>query len=124
MELISLILNFVLGSGLITIVVFYSSQKRKQAADASAAEVSVKRSKMELEHESIRFLQSQLNEAYTEIDKMQEIINRKRDEIIELIRQSKELEVNLINYQNRNRILQTLSCQAMECGSRCTSDVA
>lgn len=40
MELISLILNFVLGSGIIGLLIFYRSKKRKASAEATGAELS------------------------------------------------------------------------------------
>lgn len=93
-ELISIVLNLVLGSSLI---LFYSSNRRKQAAEASTAEVGARRGEFDINRQQIEFLSHQLNEAYAEIDKMQDIINEKRNEIIELIRITKRLEVELIN---------------------------
>lgn len=99
-ELISLILNLILGSSLI---LFYSSNRRKQAAEAASAEIGVRQSEFEINRQQIEFLSHQLNEAYSEIDKMQDIINEKRNQIIELIRQTKSLEINLINKENMHK---------------------
>lgn len=40
MELISLILNFVLGSGIIGLLIFYRSKKRKASAEATNSELT------------------------------------------------------------------------------------
>ncbi len=117
-ELISLILNLLLGGTLITTLIFYSSIKRKHRADAASVETALRAQQINLEQNSILFLQSQLSEAYTEIDKMQEIINRKRDEIIELIRRSKELEIEMIEHQSRMRLIQSNSCSVGDCPMR------
>lgn len=93
-EIISIALNLILGSSLI---LFYSSNRRKQAAEASSAEIGVRRGEFDINRQQIEFLGHQLSQAYSEIDKMQEIINEKRSQIIELIRQTKQLEVSLIN---------------------------
>lgn len=96
-EIISLLLNLVLGS---TLILFYSSNKRKQAAEASTAEIGVRQSEFDINRQQIEFLSHQLSEAYVEIDKMQDIINEKRCQIIELIRQAKQLEIDLITEEN------------------------
>lgn len=103
MEMISVILNFVLGSGLLATLLFYEANRRKINADAANEELNVKKSALSIEHQTVEFLQNQLCEAYVEIDKMQDIINQKRDQIIDLIRQTKELEILLIETQQKLR---------------------
>lgn len=101
MEIVSIILNFILSSGLIATLIFYNANKRKVNAEASCDELNVKQNELNIEHQTIQFLQSQLCDAYIEIDKMQQIINQKRDQIIQLIRQTKELEISLIETQQQ-----------------------
>lgn len=103
LELVSLVLNFLLSSGLIATLLFYNSHRRKIAAEASNEELNVRKSALSIEHQSIEFLHNQLCDAYIEIDKMQDIINQKRDEIISLIRATKELEIALIETQQQLR---------------------
>lgn len=103
METISLILNFILGSGIMATLMFYNPNRRKLNAQASSEELNVKQSELTIEHQTIEFLQAQLCEAYIEIDKMQDIINQKRDQIIKLIRTTKELEISLIETQQKLR---------------------
>lgn len=111
-ELISILLNLVLGSSLI---LFYSANRRKQAAEASSAEINVRQSEFEINRQQIEFLGHQLSEAYSEIDKMQDIINDKRNHIIELIRLTKQLEIDLINEANRRR---RQACAKIQCPQR------
>ena len=103
MELISLILNFVLSSGLIATLIFYKIKRRAEIAEVVAKETGNRRNSISIEHLSIEFLKSQLSDAYNEIDKMQEIINNNREQILLLIRQTQELEINLIATQSAFR---------------------
>lgn len=113
-ELMSLLLNFVLASGLI----YYGSRRRREAAEASSAEQGAKQTEFATYKQSVEFLSRQLSEAYSEIDKMQDIINAKRSEIIELIRRTKQLEVDLINQESSSRKLILRSCVREDCSDR------
>lgn len=103
MELISIILNFVLSSGLLATLIFYKIKRRAEIAEVVAKETGNRRNSISIEHQSIEFLKSQLSDAYNEIDKMQEIINNNREQILLLIRQTQELEINLIATQSAFR---------------------
>ncbi len=96
MEIISLILNFILSSGLIATLVFYKVKRRSQIAEVVAKETGNRQDTISIEQQSVAFLKTQLSDAYREIDKMQEIINQNREQILLLIRQTQELEINLI----------------------------
>lgn len=114
-ELASLLLNLVLGSSL---VLFYSSAKRKQAAEASSAEIGVRQGELDIHRHSVEFLSKQLSEAYSEIDKMQDIINDNRNHILELMRISKQLEMDLITEEGHRKRLSLQVCTRAECAQR------
>lgn len=120
-DIISLIINLLLGSGLIGTFIFYRSKRRVEAAQARSAELGVRRESAEFERSSVVFLQGQLSDAYVEIDKMQEIINAKREEIIELIRRTKDLEVALIEFESTATLDRKFVCFLTNCSTRCTS---
>ena len=103
METLSLILNFILSSGLIATLVFYKIQRRDKIAEVVAKETENRQDSISIEQQSVAFLKSQLSDAYREIDKMQEIINQNREQILLLIRQTQELEINLIATQSAQR---------------------
>ena len=81
----------------------------------------MRRESVEFERSSVSFLQGQLSDAYAEIDKMQEIINAKRDEVIELIRRTKELEIALIEFESSAAIDRKLICSRSGCPDRCSA---
>lgn len=114
----STILNFILASGLLGTLLFYKSKRRTEQAQAQGAEIHNRQSEFELQRQAVEFLGSQLTEAYTEIDKMQEIISKKREEIIELIRQTKKLEIQLIQSQNTQRKAELNACYTGDCTLR------
>lgn len=118
MEILSLILNFVLGSGIVGVVVFYSSQRRKADAEASSAEFEVKGKEFSIQKVNIEFLSSQLQEAWSEVEKMQEIINSKRDQILSLMTQTKRLEIELLEHSSARRRAEILLCAATQCEKR------
>lgn len=118
METLSVILNFILGSGLIGTVIFYSSSRRKANAEAETAEINSQKERTSAERENIAFLSSQLQEAWSEVEKMQNIINEKREQIISMMRQTKQLEIELIEQNAIAKRASLLSCANAQCASR------
>lgn len=118
MELVSLVLNFILGSGLVGLLIFYTSKRRKEAAEASSAEIETRSDEFNLHRQSIEFLSSQLSEAWGEVEKLQTIINAKRDELVALMRQTKELEFDLIEQISLRRRAELAACARSECPER------
>lgn len=114
-EIVSLILNLLLGSGLI---LFYSQHKRKQAAEASSAELDVRRNEFDIHRQSVEFLSRQLSEAYTEIDRMQDIINDKRLQILDMLRRTNQLEIDLLNQETIRKKLKMSTCRRADCAER------
>lgn len=107
-----------LSSGIIGVTLFYNSKRRSAAAQAMSAEIGSKSEEFALHRQSIEFLSSQLSEAWSEVEKLQNIINTKRDEILSLMRQTKELEVELIEQIGSRRLAELASCSRGECPDR------
>lgn len=118
MDIFSTILNLILGSGVVGLLLFYNSKRRRESAIASSAEISTRSEEFSLHRQSIEFLSSQLQEAWGEVEKLQNIINDKRDEILSLMRQTKELEVELIEQMSSRRMAELAACQRAECPKR------
>lgn len=123
MELLSLILNFVLSSGLVGLLIFYTSKRRKAAAEASSAETEVKGQEFSIQKTNIEFLSSQLQEAWAEVEKMQQIINGKRDNILLLMTQTKQLEIELLEHKTARRRAEIYTCYKSECVQRDTQSL-
>lgn len=117
-EIISSMLNLLLGSGLVGILFFYRSKQRKESAEATQAEMGNRQVEFDIHRQSIEFLSGQLSEAYTEVSKLQDIVNDKRDDIIELIRQTKQLEIDIIERENLIRRASIAACYRVDCGHR------
>lgn len=116
-NIITILINFIVAGG-VTVFLFYQSRRRKEAATASAAEIENKGSEFGLYKEQIKFLNDNLQQAYTEIDKMQEIINRKRTDIIELIRRACQLEIDLTTERKAHQMAENHECTNIDCRSR------
>ncbi len=121
MELFSLILNFLLGSGVVGILIFYSSKRRTASAEASSAESGAKGQELSIQRQNIEFLSSQLQEAWSEVEKFQTLLNTKRDQIVRLIAQTKQLEIELIESHSELRRAELSICQRVECPQRLTN---
>lgn len=111
-------LNLILGSGVVGLLLFYNSKRRRESAIASSAEISTRSDEFSIHRQSIEFLSTQLQEAWSEVEKLQNIINDKRDEILSLMRQTKELEVELIEQMSRLHMAELAACQRVECSER------
>ncbi len=122
LEYISLVLNFVLGSGIVGVVVFYGSKRRKANAEASSAEGDVRGQEFSIQREQIEFLSGQLQEAWGEVEKMQGLINDKRTQIVDWISQTKHLEIELLEQQGRLRRAELSACHRVECLQRFIND--
>lgn len=118
MELFSLILNFVLSSGILGLLLFYSSKRRKAAAEAFSAENDAKGQEFSIQKINIEFLSSQLQEAWAEVEKMQQIINGKRDNILSLMSQTKQLEIELLEHKTARKRSEIYRCYRTECVDR------
>ncbi len=118
MEIISLVLNFLLSSGIVGVLIFYSSKKRKAAAEASSAELGAREQEFAIQRENIEFLSSQLQEAWSEVEKLQGLINTKRGNIIALITKTKQLEIDIIESQSAERRAEMAACHRVECMER------
>ncbi len=123
MEIVSLLLNFILGSGMLGVLVFYSSKRRKAQAEASSAEVDARGQELSIQRENIEFLASQLQEAWAEVEKLQTLLNSKRDQIVSLIAQTKKLEIELIECHSSMRRAELASCSRVECPRRIITEL-
>lgn len=111
MELITLILNFVLGSGLIGVLLFYNSKRRKENASAAAME-------LDATAKQIDYLSRQLSDMFAENDRMQELLDRKKAELLELKRQFNELKLQLLDEEYRRKEAEYNMCTVKECSMR------
>lgn len=71
--------------------------------------------------EQIQFLKAQLSEAYVEIDKMQDIINKKRSQVVELMGKLTQIELDLIRREGERDRYKMFACLKTSCIARETT---
>lgn len=111
LETVNLIINGLLGSGMVSMMLFYRSKRRQHNAEASTSEFNAL--KLQINHFS-----QQLKEAYTEIDHMQEIIDRKRNELLDVSKKLSELRMQLIMAEERKAVAEYNMCDVPDCPNR------
>lgn len=111
MDYLNIILNFLLGSGIVSVLFFYRSKRRKENAEAVVVELGAFTAQ-------INHLSKQLKESFAEIDLMQDIIDKKRQKIIELSRKLTELELRAMEEERKRRTVECKICNNSECTER------
>lgn len=81
MEHISVILNFILASGLLSTLIFFKSKKRKEAAEADSAEIKNTEQVVAIQSEQITRLDGRVEKLEAKVDKLEFIIENKDVEI-------------------------------------------
>lgn len=77
METLSIILNFVLASGLLGTLIFFKSKKRKEAAEADGAELENTDKVIAIQSEQITRLDGRVEKLEEKVDKLEIIIEEK-----------------------------------------------
>ena len=77
MEIVSIILNFVLASGLAGTLIFFKSKKRKEAAEADGAELENTDKVIAIQSEQITRLDGRVEKLEEKVDKLEIIIEEK-----------------------------------------------
>lgn len=95
MEHISVILNFILASGLLGTLIFFKSKKRKEAAEADSAEIKNTEQVVAIQSEQITRLDGRVEKLEAKVDKL------------EIIIENKDVEIN----QGRRIIRQAYKCK-------------
>lgn len=91
METISIILNFILASGLAGTFLFFKFKRRKEKASAELAEIDNLHKVIQIQADQINRLDGRLDKLETKVEKMDEIIERKNFQLEqkrEIIRQA------------------------------------
>lgn len=81
METVSIILNFLLASGLAGTLLFFRSKRRKEEAEADAAEIDNTEKIVAIQSEHITRLDGRVEKLEEKVDKLEIIIEHKDVEI-------------------------------------------
>lgn len=110
-EIISLILNFVLSSGLAGTFIFYRAKRKKENVSASTMEFDALVAQL-------RYLKEQIKENFTDMDAMQNLLDKKRALNLELSRRVGELELRLVEEQRLRKLAEYNICNDETCPRR------
>ena len=91
METVSIILNFILGTGLAGTFLFFKSKRRKEKAAADSAEIENLHQVIRIQSEQLNRLDGRLDKLETKVERMDEVIERKNfllDQKRDMIRQA------------------------------------
>lgn len=117
-ELISIVGNFILASGIISMAMFYRSKKRKSSSEAEKSEIDAKKDRFELEKDQLQWHKQQLTEAYEKLNSMQNIIDKLREDILKLKKEINRYQLNIVNLQQEMQILDYQKCVNLDCKNR------
>ena len=76
MEILSIIINFILASGLVGTVLFFRSKKRKESAEADSAELKNTEQIVSIQSEQISRLDGRVNKLEHKVGKLEIIISQ------------------------------------------------
>ena len=111
METARLIFDIIISSGLIGMLFLYRSKKKKAAAEAEDAEFDVTT-------KQIDYLSKQLADMFTENDKMQELLDQKKAELLDIKRQLNEMKLRLLEEEYRRKEAEYNMCTVEQCAKR------
>lgn len=115
-EIITTLLGVVGGS--MGMVLFYNQQRRRENASAVSAEIENRVSGISACQIQVDFLNRQLETAFEQLGKLQQIINDNRNRIIELLDEVNHLKIVLKEEAEKREEAEYYSCTARDCTSR------
>lgn len=116
MNILNILLNNIVAiTGLATLLLFYSSKKRKSAAEAETLEIGAQMSEFSAMKSQIEHLSKELKDAYTTIEGMQDIIDKKRARILEVSRLVAQMQMKVIEAEYRQKRAEKFRCEVEEC---------
>ena len=126
MEIASLILNFILSSGLIGMLIYYTPRKRKENAEARSAELqnmntegSVWETRIKFLSNQIETLQIQLDESRANQGNQYDLFSKKLGSVREY---ANKLEIDLINERKKSEHYYSHTCKVDNCKLRLLID--
>ena len=87
-QIISLVLNFILTSGLVGTILFFKPKKRKENAEAQSSELKNTEQIVNLQSQQIQRLDGRVETLEKKVDKLSVIIEHKDVELRHIIRQA------------------------------------
>lgn len=110
--------DLVLGSGIVGLLFFYRAKRRRESADAVTAEARAASAELDVNKAQIEHLSRQLIDSFSENVKVQELVDKERARIVELMRQLGEIEMKFLEEERRRKRAERDVCLVDNCASR------
>ncbi|MCX4358624.1 MAG: hypothetical protein OSJ22_03170 [Rikenellaceae bacterium] len=110
--------DFVLGSGIVGLLFFYRIKQRRESAAAVTAEAQAASAELDVNKAQIEHLSRQLADSFSENVKVQDLVNKERARIVDLMRQLGELEIKFLEEERRRKRAERDVCAVENCASR------
>lgn len=118
MEWVNIILNFILGAGIISTFVHYKSKNREAAANASKSENEADLAEFNALEEKLAFLDKQLIESFEQREHLQELLNESRDREIKMGQESTAIKRELMRLKEKLMAAEWNVCVVPNCPKR------
>ncbi len=86
-NILRIVSDFVLGSGIVGLLFFYRIKQRRESAAAVTAEAQAASAELDVNKAQIEHLSRQLADSFSENVKVQDLVNKERARIVDLMRQ-------------------------------------
>lgn len=117
-DILRAIPDLVLGSGIVGLLFFYRAKRRRESADAVTAEARAASAELDVNKAQIEHLSRQLIDSFSENVKVQELVDKERARIVELMRQLGEIEMKFLEEERRRKRAERDVCLVDNCASR------
>lgn len=117
-NILRIVSDFVLGSGIVGLLFFYRIKQRRESAAAVTAEAQAASAELDVNKAQIEHLSRQLADSFSENVKVQDLVNKERARIVDLMRQLGELEIKFLEEERRRKRAERDVCAVENCASR------
>ena len=105
-------------SGVLGTLLFYKLYKRRELAQTQALEIETELSTLTAYQKQIDFMNKQLETAFQQLGRLQQIINENRDRIIELLDEVNSLKIMLKEESEHRQSAEQNACVLENCPNR------
>ena len=105
-------------SGVLGTLLFYRMHRRRELARTQAVEIETEMSSLTAYQKQIDFMNRQLETAFQQLSRLQQIINENRDRIIELLDEVNSLKIMLKEESERRQCAEQNACVLENCPNR------
>lgn len=112
------VIDLLMGSGIVGMLLFYRLKQRRESAATLTAEAKAAEAELDVNKAQIEHLSRQLIDSLADNAKVQDIVSKQRDRIVQLMRQLGELELKLMEEERRRKQAERRVCFADNCAER------